>query len=607
MQHTAGRTKSPSEGMAMTTDRDRIPILPPAGSMDVPGWMSLGNAMLNATTNGVMAIDLDGVTILSNRVASNTLKLDPGAHLKEAVPELWPHVEQTAGDLTTRSGLLLTRGDASYLATVSPLMLKKKLAGILCVFTDSTELEATSRRLRSFQEMLREQDAIIDSSSEGLWICDGKANVLRINPASERLNNIKADQVVGRNMADLVREGIFDKSATLEVLRTQATVHLLQTREGRILMLTGNPVFDDAGNLIRVVVNERDLTEIDALNRELEEKEAITYQFRHQLLELQQEELESRRVVAKSPAMLKVLRQALKVSQVDSTVLILGESGVGKGLVADLIHKYSKRSGKPMIKINCGAIPESLVEAELFGYEKGAFTGAQVTGKPGYFELAEGGILFLDEIAELPLSSQVKLLRFLEDGRVMRVGGTKSRTTDVRILAATQRNLESMVEKGEFRLDLYYRLKVIPIQVPPLRERKECLLSLLRLYIGFFAAKTGARKRLSREASDVLLKYPYPGNVRELINLCERLVVMSDAKLIDLPDLPPDIVGNLPENDPLSGSSDTSMTLPVAIERVERSILAKAREQHGSQSRIASVLGINQATVARKMKRYGIR
>ena len=591
----------------MTDDRDRISIQPPAGSMDVPGWMPLGNAMLNATTNGVMAIDLDGVIILSNRVASNTLKLDPGAHLKEVVPELWPHVEQTACDLTTRSGLLLTRGDASYLATVSPLMLKKKLAGILCVFTDCTELEATLRRLRSFQEMLREQDAIIDSSSEGLWICDGKANVLRINPASERLNNIKADQVVGRNMADLVREGIFDKSATLEVLRTQATVHLHQTREGRILMLTGNPVFDDAGNLIRVVVNERDLTEIDALNRELEEKEAITYQFRHQLLELQQEELESRRVVAKSPAMLKVLRQALKVSQVDSTVLILGESGVGKGLVADLIHKYSKRSGKPMIKINCGAIPESLVEAELFGYEKGAFTGAQISGKPGYFELAEGGILFLDEIAELPLSSQVKLLRFLEDGRVMRVGGTKSRTTDVRILAATQRNLESMVEKGEFRLDLYYRLKVIPIQVPPLRERKECLLSLLRFYIGFFAAKTGARKRLSRAASDVLLKYPYPGNVRELINLCERLVVMSDAKLIDLPDLPPDIVGNLPENEPLSGSIDASMTLPAAIERLERSILAKAREQHGSQSRIAFALGINQATVARKMKRYGIR
>ncbi len=221
--------------------------------------------------------------------------------------------------------------------------------------------------------------------------------------------------------------------------------------------------------------------------------------------------------------------------------------------------------------------------------------------------MRRGGILFLDEIGELPLSSQVKLLRFLEDGRVMRVGGTKSRTTDVRILAATQRNLESMVEKGEFRLDLYYRLKVIPIQVPPLRERKECLLSLLRFYIDFFAAKTGARKRLSRAASDVLLRYPYPGNVRELINLCERLVVMSDAKLIDLPDLPPDIVGNPPENGPLPEESDAPMTLSVAVERVERSILARAREQYGSQKKIASVLGINQATVARKMKRYGIR
>jgi PAS domain S-box-containing protein len=591
----------------MTDGTERIPVPSPSGSRETVDWRAFGAAMLNATTNGVLATDNYGVAVLANRVAKATWNVHPGTHLKEAVPEIWPHVERTAADRTTRSGLLLTRGDESYLATISPLSVEKEFVGVLCVFTDSTELEATSRQLRSFQELTWEQDVIINSSSDGLWICDGKANVLRINPASERLNNIQASQVVGRNMTDLVEEGVFDRSATLAVLRTGKAVNMLQVREGRKLMLTGNPVFDDAGNLIRVVVNERDLTEVDTLQRELEEQEAISYQFRHQIREKQQEELESRRVIAKSPNMLKVLRQALKVCTVDSSVLILGESGVGKGLVADLIHKYSNRSEKPLIKINCGAIPESLIEAELFGYEKGAFTGAQSSGKPGYFELADGGILFLDEIAELPLSSQVKLLRFLEDGRVMRVGGTKSRTTDVRILAATQRDLGSMVEKGEFRLDLYYRLKVIPIHVPPLRERKECLLPLLRFYVDFFAAKIGTQKRLSRAASDLLLRYPYPGNVRELINLCERLVVMSDTKLIDLPDLPAEIVGIPPASSPPSGDGPLPATLSSAIESVERSILERARERYGNQSRIASVLGVNQATVARKMKKYGIR
>lgn len=304
--------------------------------------------------------------------------------------------------------------------------------------------------------------------------------------------------------------------------------------------------------------------------------------------------------------MLKTLRQALKVSATDSSVLILGESGVGKGLIADLIHKHSGRSEKSLLKINCGAIPESLIEAELFGYEKGAFTGAQVGGKPGYFELADGGTLFLDEVAELPLLSQVKLLRFLEDGHVMRVGGVRSLMMDVRILAATNSNLEAMVEKGEFRLDLYYRLNVIPIHVPPLRERRECILPLLRHYIDLFAGKHGVRKRLLRAASDALLSYSYPGNVRELINLCERLVVMTETEAIDLSDLPSDIVRDSGKEGLAPGAWPEQVTLEEARESVERSLLFQARERYGSQSRMAEALGINQSTIARKLKRYCI-
>jgi len=457
-----------------------------------------------------------------------------------------------------------------------------------------------------YRELAREQDAIINSTSEGLWICDGDANVLRVNPASERLNGISASQVVGRNMRDLVAEGMFDRSATLEVLRTRAPVDMLQNRGGRKLVLTGIPVFDDAGNLIRVVVNERDVTEVEALHRALEDQEAMKDRLRDQMHEMQVVAVESRRVIARSACMQKALRQAMKVSAVDSTVLVLGESGVGKGLFADLIHKYSSRAEKPLVKINCGAIPESLVEAELFGYEKGAFTGAQAKGKPGYFELADGGILFLDEVAELPLSSQVKLLRFLEDGRVMRVGGTQSREVDVRILAATHRDLPAMVENRAFRLDLYYRLSVIPLYVPPLRERTECILPTLRHYVALYAERLGARRRLSRGAIDALLGYPWPGNVRELINLCERLVVMSEAELIDVTDLPPDIVRRAGRAGAAPAAWPEEFSLEQAVESTERAMLLRARARHGNQAKIAKALGVNQSTIARKMKKYGI-
>jgi transcriptional regulator with PAS, ATPase and Fis domain len=304
--------------------------------------------------------------------------------------------------------------------------------------------------------------------------------------------------------------------------------------------------------------------------------------------------------------MQKALRQAIKVAGVDSTVLILGESGVGKGLIGDLIHKYSARAEKPLVKINCGAIPESLVEAELFGYEKGAFTGAQAKGKPGYFELADGGILFLDEIAELPLSSQVKLLRFLEDGHVMRVGGTQSRRLDVRILAATHRDLQAMVDHGAFRLDLYYRLSVIPLAVPPLRERTECILPSLRHYVGLHAERVGVRRRLSRGAIDALLAYPWPGNVRELINVCERLVVMSEAELVDVTDLPPEVVRRAGRAVAAPAAWPEEFSLEQAVESTERSMLVRARVRYGNQASIAKALGVNQSTVARKMKKYGI-
>ncbi|ORJ58597.1 sigma-54 interaction domain-containing protein [Geothermobacter hydrogeniphilus] len=464
-----------------------------------------------------------------------------------------------------------------------------------------------TRSKRRLQEIVSELDAIIDSSSDGLWICDAEARVIRINPASERINNITADEVVGRRMQELLEQGFVDRSAALEALQERRVVSLLQTNHnGRKLISTGTPVFDDRGELIRVVVSERDITETEQLQRQLEDQQAMGDGYREQMLQMQQFELRNQPLIAKSPCFVKTLRQALKVARADSSVLISGESGVGKGLIADLIHQHSSRAEKPLIKLNCGAIPETLIESELFGYEKGAFTGASSSGKAGHFELAHGGILFLDEIAELPLASQVKLLRFLEDGRITRLGGTRPLHADVRILAATHRNLEQMVDEGRFRFDLFYRLNVIPLRVPSLRERGDCILPLVRHYLDHFGTRFGIHKRLTAAALDRLQTYDYPGNVRELMNICERLVVMTESDLIDLPDLP----AVLQERGPLPDQGDfvwpAQMSLDQIVQSTEREVLALAARRYRSQVKIAAALNVSQPTVARKLKRCGL-
>lgn len=569
-------------------------------------WQLLSQAIVNVSRNCILGVDREGVIFLTNTIAEQKFGVSTGASLGEVVPSLMEPVVLTLTDGIRRVLPSVQVEEKEYRITVNPLKLQDESIGVVCSLEESTELEKVARQMSFFQHLTRELEAIIDSSSDGLFVCDAQANVIRVNPASERIHRTPAKELIGKNMVDLINEGFIDKSAALQAISNRKTVSLLQEKDNRKLISIGTPVFDDNDALISVVVSERDITEIDTLHRELEEQESLTDQLQLQLLELQLADLKTHKIIARSSSMIRVLEKAMKVSSVNSTVLITGESGVGKGLITNLIHKNSNRAKKPLIRINCGAIPESLIESELFGYEEGAFTGAKSGGKPGSLELADGGSLFLDEIGELPLGSQVKLLRFLENGRLTRVGGTKVIGIDARILVATHRNLQDMVAKGTFRQDLYYRLSVIPLHVPALRERKDCILPLVRYYFDYFSDMTKTHKRVSRAALDALLSYSYPGNVRELMNICEHAIVLSDTEIVGRMDLPQSVRNYNSDPSVAEGGWPQGQSLKQILENVERNVILQTLKTHKKQASVANALGVSQPTIARRMKKFKI-
>jgi PAS domain S-box-containing protein len=573
-------------------------------------WENFGSAFLHATSDGIAVFDTTYQAVTSNDLCRKALGIFPGTPLLSILPELSEKARTVARTKRPIHEVVIKQEERRFSVGVHPVLRNQELLGILFIFREVTNLDAVTIKMEYYQQLSDELDSLIESSNDGLWICDGNGDVMRLNPASERLSGIKAEDVIGRNMKEIVAEGYINKSVTLEVLKTGKRISIFQkTRNGKSLFLTGTPIFDsETGQILRVVVNERDITEITTLQGELKKQEALNYQYKRDLLEMQIEKTDFKQIIAKSANYVTTLQKAIKLGSVDSTVLILGESGTGKSILANLIHKYSARADEALIKLNCGAIPESLVESELFGYEKGAFTGAQKSGKPGKFEMADKGTLFLDEIGELPLSSQVKLLGFLEDGRVCRVGGTVSKTLDVRIIAATNQDLKKMIRNNSFRRDLYYRLNVVPLVIPPLREREACILSLLNHYVEQFSLKYKKKRAVTLlpEVVDVLLLYAYPGNVRELINICERLVVLSSNGTMSYTDLPASVLSKVGESKSDTHLLGKGLTLQEMIEGLEKKVLEKTMKKYRTQDRTAKVLGLNQSTVARKLKKYAI-
>jgi len=496
----------------------------------------------------------------------------------------------------------ITAGEKTYV--VERLDAAAKPAKSVVFLIDITGWNFYWDELNEQKELIKELEDTFNSSYDEIYVIDGKGVTKRINTAGETNYGVPVETLLGKNINDLEREGYYNPSVSRLVFEEKKRVTIKQkTICGKHLIATGNPIFNDDGEIIRIVVNSRDITELLNLQKQLEDTEQLVESYRRQLLKLSEEKSRSAELIAQSPQMKRVLEMVDKVAQVDSTVLIMGESGVGKGVVSLRLHKLSKRSEGPYITVNCGAIPDHLIESELFGYEGGAVAGAAKEGKKGFLELASGGTVFLDEITELPLSLQVKLLKVIQDKKLIRVGGNKCVDVDIRFVAATNRDIQRMVADGLFREDLYYRLNVIPIIIPPLRYRQEDIPVLIEYFLDKLNAKYDKNKSFTSEAVDILKSYNWPGNVRELENLVERLLVTKEGAQI--------AVGHLPEYifDGKSRFPNRVYVLDIcplkeAVEELEKQLVTIAYNRLKNTYKVAEALAINQSTVVRKIQKY---
>ncbi|MBN8210684.1 sigma 54-interacting transcriptional regulator [Bacillus sp. NTK071] len=448
-----------------------------------------------------------------------------------------------------------------------------------------------------------EYKAIFHSLQEDILVTDPKGTIVKVSEGTGMVYGVRADELIGRSVYELEKEGLFTPLATPMVMKSKKRVTFVQTGpEGKKLLVTGLPVFDEGGQLVRIVSYSHDITELMEIKSGMEEMSIEMERVRSELerLKLQQEETG---IVAKSEAMRKVMATAKQVAGVDVNVLLLGESGVGKTEMARYIHHKSDRRNGPFIEVNCGAIPEALFEAELFGYEDGSFTGARKGGRMGLAEMASSGTLFLDEVGELSLQNQVKVLKLIQEKRFYRLGGRKEIQSDFRLLSATNRDLDQSVIEKTFREDLFFRLNVVPLIIPPLKERKDDILPLIQSFLDRFCEQYKRKRILDKFVLHELSQYEWRGNVRELMNLIERLVVTSDAFTIQASDLP---INYRLQDEGYSEMNNFSETLQESLEKVEKERLQIAKRQFRTTTKIAAALGLSQPTVVRKLKKYRI-
>lgn len=482
---------------------------------------------------------------------------------------------------------------------------------ILTNFFEQEDLEMLIKVLIKYRMDYMDNEFILDNLFDLLTVSDKNGTLVKVNSQIEKQFGIKKELAVGTSVNDLETNGVLSKSITKEVLKRESELKdtaekgkpysLVQdTKTGHRLLVTSTPLYGRNGELYKIFNISKDVTSMKELEVKLQEAEELIKEYETKVSSMEN----SQKIITSNLSMQHALNTVMQITTVDSTVLIEGETGVGKDVMARNIHDTSINKDGPFVKVNCGAIPDSLLESELFGYKKGAFTGALNQGKAGFVASAEGGTLFLDEIGELPLNIQVKLLDLIQSKTYYPIGSVDPQTASIRIIAATHRDLAQMVKDGSFRQDLYYRLNVIPIYIPPLRERRSEIPRLTNEFLRKFCEKYNKNKHISREAMAIIINAPWPGNIRELENMIERMVVTSLSHIITPEDLPEQIQNDTSlenEADAIEIKINKIIPLKDAQQMVEKAMFEKAIELFPNKSVAADVLGIHRTTFSRKI------
>lgn len=519
------------------------------------------------------------------------------------------------GHVNTSTTIILD--NTSYVMRIIPVhamakkgrnqMLTALNDGYIVLLQDQRCLSSVFHSLGSARLRSENFDDVFEDYETGIYITRADGISMFINSRYETITGIERKTAVGHSIYELNRAGMFMPLVTPVILETRREYTIFQSFPGgRTAIISGSPIYDAKGEpyCVLICVNQIEDGRLRELSRKMiagsgSDNRPQISSYRHDQLD----------IIAENRVMRQTLQDTVKVAHYDVPVLLQGESGTGKEVLASIIHASSKRRFRSYVKINCSAITPSLLEAELFGYESGAFTGASAKGKPGLFETANDGTILLDEIGDMPLESQAKLLRVIQNGEVYRVGGLTPIRTTARIIAATNRDLEKMVRQGTFRKDLYYRLSVVPIYIQALRERREDIAPLLLHFSYVFNQKYGANKQFSKSLLDMLREYDWPGNIRELRNMVERMTIMYVDTLL-LPShytklwIRNDDAGDRDRDGPVAVTGIP--LLEEAVRETERIVLTRALAEEPNTRRAAMRIGVSQSTLLRKMRECGV-
>ena len=557
--------------------------------------------ILNSLMDGILIISEDKRFCFGNRAFLNMLGLKEENLNPESFPDFIDN-ENMRDFFALEDNIGVKRikvGSSHYLLKHLPYKRDNRLIFHLFMIRDITEIMDSQSQLMEAKMSLDMIEDLLDYAYEGFALVDSEGKIVKWN--YEKLLGIKEEDALGKPVQDVI-----ENTRLHVVVKTgKKEIRHIQRIQGRDMVANRVPIIRN-GKIIGAVgaVVFKDASDVREMARELIELEDKLNQYKGEIERLQDTRYTFHSIITQDPKMEYLKKIGRAASQSNSTVLIRGESGTGKELFAQAIHKASYRKFGPFISINCAAIPKELLESELFGYEYGAFTGAKKEGKPGKFELASGGTILLDEIGDMPLEMQAKLLRVLEEKEFERVGGNKKIRLDARIIAATNENLEEAVRKGKFREDLYYRINVINIDIPPLRERKKDIPLLAEHLLENLCEELDTeKKRLKNKTIDILMEYDWPGNVRELRNVLERAITLSTGSEILPEHLPERMLKNNNRND----SFNKPKTLKEIVDEAEREAIRKALiEANGNKTFAAEILGIHRTALYKKMEKLGL-